>query len=120
LAEVIGDEIPTRISIPFKSDDSRILSGVWEASPGLSRWEFLDRGEVIHVLAQRGGVPSAFDRVLATRLGMAAIDSVVEGFWGTMVALKGTEIEHVSFEEALGKLKAVPQKRYAEAAFLFG
>jgi len=69
---------------------------------------------------QRGGVPSAFDRVLATRLGMAAIDSVVEGFWGTMVALKGTEIEHVSFEEALGKLKAVPQKRYAEAAFLFG
>lgn len=69
---------------------------------------------------QRGGVPSAFDRVLATRLGMAAIDSVVEGFWGTMVALKGTEIEHVSFEEALGKLKAVPLKRYDEAAFLFG
>jgi 6-phosphofructokinase 1 len=69
---------------------------------------------------QRGGVPSAFDRVLATRLGMAAIDSVVEGFWGTMVALKGTEIEHVSFEEALGKLKAVPQQRYNEAAVLFG
>jgi 6-phosphofructokinase 1 len=51
---------------------------------------------------------------------MAAIDSVVEGFWGTMVALKGTKIEHVTFEEALGMLKAVPQERYAEAAFLFG
>lgn len=69
---------------------------------------------------QRGGVPTAFDRVLATRLGMAAIDSVVDGVWGTMVALKGTEIEQVSFEEALGNLKAVSQKRYDEAAFLFG
>jgi 6-phosphofructokinase 1 len=51
---------------------------------------------------------------------MAAIDSVVAGYWGTMVALKGTEIEQVSFEEALGNLKAVPQKRYEEAAYLFG
>ena len=69
---------------------------------------------------ERGGVPSAFDRVLATRLGMAAIDSVVEGYWGTMVALKGTDIEHVGFQEALGKLKTVPQNRYDEAAVLFG
>ena len=69
---------------------------------------------------QRGGVPSAFDRVLATRLGMAAIDAVVEGLWGTMVALKGTEIEQVGFKEALGQLKSVPQKRYDEAAVLFG
>jgi len=69
---------------------------------------------------QRGGVPSAFDRVLATRLGMAAIGSVVEGYWGTMVALKGTDIEHVGFQEALGKLKTVPQNRYDEAAVLFG
>ncbi|RJT76513.1 ATP-dependent 6-phosphofructokinase [Arthrobacter cheniae] len=69
---------------------------------------------------QRGGVPSAFDRVLATRLGMAAIDAVVEDSWGTMVALRGTEILRVSFEEALGQLKSVPQERYDEAAVLFG
>ena len=69
---------------------------------------------------QRGGVPSALDRVLATRLGMAAIDSVVEGLWGTMVALNGTGIEHVGFQDALGQLKVVPQKRYDEAAVLFG
>jgi phosphofructokinase-like protein len=69
---------------------------------------------------QRGGVPSAFDRVLATRLGMAAVDAVVEDSWGTMVALRGTEIERVSFEEALGQLKSVPQERYDEAAVLFG
>jgi 6-phosphofructokinase 1 len=69
---------------------------------------------------QRGGTPSAYDRVLATRLGMAASDSVAEGRWGRMVALRGTEIEHVSFEEALGTLKVVPQNRYDEAAILFG
>ncbi|KHL01782.1 ATP-dependent 6-phosphofructokinase, partial [Sinomonas humi] len=69
---------------------------------------------------QRGGVPTAFDRVLATRLGMAAIDSVVEGRWGTMVSLNGTDIVHVGFEAALGRLKTVPQDRYDEARVLFG
>ncbi|BDZ48799.1 ATP-dependent 6-phosphofructokinase [Frondihabitans sucicola] len=69
---------------------------------------------------QRGGTPSAYDRVLATRLGMAASDSVLEGLWGRMVALRGTDIVHVSFEEALGTLKVVPQNRYDEAAILFG
>jgi 6-phosphofructokinase 1 len=69
---------------------------------------------------QRGGTPSAYDRVLATRLGMAASDSVTEGRWGRMVALRGTDIVHVSFEEALGSLKVVPQDRYDEAAILFG
>ncbi len=69
---------------------------------------------------QRGGTPSAFDRVLATRLGMASITAVNEQHWGRMVALRGTEIVHVPFEEALGKLKTVPQSRYDEAALLFG
>ena len=69
---------------------------------------------------QRGGTPTSYDRVLATRLGMAASDSVVEGRWGRMVALRGTDIVHVSFEEALDSLKVVPQHRYDEAAILFG
>jgi 6-phosphofructokinase 1 len=69
---------------------------------------------------KRGGTPSAFDRVLATRLGMAAMRSVVEGHWGRMVALRGTEIVHVPFSEALGTLKTVPEDRYEEAKVLFG
>ncbi|NQX11651.1 6-phosphofructokinase [Microbacteriaceae bacterium VKM Ac-2855] len=69
---------------------------------------------------QRGGTPSAFDRVLATRLGMAAIDSVVAEHWGRMVALQGTDIVHVAFADALGKLKTVPDSRYEEASILFG
>lgn len=69
---------------------------------------------------QRGGTPSAFDRVLATRLGMASLNSVLEGNWGQMVALRGTDIVHVPFEDALGKLKTVPDSRYDEARILFG
>jgi ATP-dependent phosphofructokinase / diphosphate-dependent phosphofructokinase len=69
---------------------------------------------------QRGGTPSAYDRVLATRLGMASIQAVNDGHWGRMVALRGTDIVHVPFAEALGKLKTVPQDRYDEAALLFG
>ncbi|MCU1558675.1 MAG: ATP-dependent 6-phosphofructokinase [Microbacteriaceae bacterium] len=69
---------------------------------------------------QRGGTPTAYDRVLATRYGMAAVDSVIHGDWGRMVSLRGTTITHVAFEDALGKLNTVPQSRYDEAAILFG
>ena len=69
---------------------------------------------------QRGGTPTAYDRVLATRYGMAAVTSVLEKHWGRMVALRGTQIVHVPFEDALGRLKTVPQSRYDEAAVLFG
>jgi ATP-dependent phosphofructokinase / diphosphate-dependent phosphofructokinase len=69
---------------------------------------------------QRGGVPSAFDRVLSTRLGMAATDAVAGKRWGDMVSLNGTDIAYVGFSSALGKLKTVPQHRYDEAVTLFG
>lgn len=69
---------------------------------------------------QRGGAPTAFDRVLATRLGMAAAESAANGLWGTMVSLRGTNIVNVGFEAALGRLKTVPEDRYREAAVLFG
>lgn len=49
-AEVLGAEIPVRSAIRFESEDGDVLSGVWEAQPGLSRWEFLERGEVILLL----------------------------------------------------------------------
>lgn len=70
--------------------------------------------------AQRGGVPSAYDRVLATRLGMAAVDAAIERRWGTMVALRGTAITSVSVAEATHTPNLVPPDRYAEASLLFG
>ncbi|MFW0791924.1 ATP-dependent 6-phosphofructokinase [Gordonia sp. CPCC 205333] len=69
---------------------------------------------------QRGGAPSAFDRVLATRLGMAVTDLVADGGWGQMVALHGTNIARVDFAEALADLKTVPAESYADYRQLFG
>jgi 6-phosphofructokinase 1 len=69
---------------------------------------------------QRGGTPSAFDRVLATRFGMSVVDLANNHEWGHMVALRGTEINTVNFSEALGALKTVPAERYDAAAMLFG
>ena len=69
---------------------------------------------------QRGGTPTAFDRVLATRLGLAAIDAVHEGSFGTMSALRGTRIELVPLAEAVAQLRTVPDDEYAAAEAFFG
>ena len=69
---------------------------------------------------QRGGTPTAFDRVLATRFGIHAIRAVVDGESGIMVALRGTEIVRVRIAEAVSQLKLVPPERYAEAEVFFG
>jgi ATP-dependent phosphofructokinase / diphosphate-dependent phosphofructokinase len=69
---------------------------------------------------QRGGTPSAFDRVLATRFGLHAIDAVHDRAFGQMVALRGTDIVRVPLEEATRELKTVPLERYAEVEVFFG
>ncbi len=69
---------------------------------------------------QRGGSPTAFDRVLATRFGLNAITAVHDGAWGTMVALQGTDIVRVPLQDATGVLKTVPLARYEEAKSFFG
>ena len=69
---------------------------------------------------QRGGTPSAFDRWLATRFGLQAIDAVAEGDFGTMMALRGTRIIRVPLIEGTGELKLVSPEEYAEAEVFFG
>jgi ATP-dependent phosphofructokinase / diphosphate-dependent phosphofructokinase len=69
---------------------------------------------------QRGGTPTAFDRVLATRFGLHAIDAANDGRWGMMTALRGTEIELVELKEATAELKTVPESLYSEAEVFFG
>ncbi|MDX2682558.1 6-phosphofructokinase [Streptomyces soliscabiei] len=69
---------------------------------------------------QRGGTPSAFDRWLATRFGLHAIDAVHEGDFGKMVALRGTDIVRVPIAEATARLKTVDPKLYAEVGVFFG
>jgi phosphofructokinase-like protein len=68
---------------------------------------------------QRGGTPTARDRVLATRFGLKAADLVHEGQFGQMAALRGDDIVAVSLEAATEKLKTVPLDWYETAKFTF-
>jgi 6-phosphofructokinase 1 len=69
---------------------------------------------------QRGGTPSSRDRWLATRFGLHAIDAVHDAAWGSMVALRGTDIVRVPLHEATDQLKTVPPELYAETEVFFG
>jgi len=69
---------------------------------------------------QRGGSPTARDRVLATRYGLKAADLVHEGKFGRMAALHGDAIVDVSLADATAELKTVPPDWYEVARAFFG
>jgi ATP-dependent phosphofructokinase / diphosphate-dependent phosphofructokinase len=84
-----------------------------------ARTGFETRATVLgHV--QRGGSPTAFDRVLATRLGLAAIDAAHDGQWGMMTALHATDIKLVSLADAVAEVRRVPVEEYERYGVLFG
>ena len=68
---------------------------------------------------QRGGTPSAFDRVLATRFGTAAVDAVNAGAFGQMVALHGPKIERVPIADAVAQLKTLDKDLFESVAEVF-
>jgi 6-phosphofructokinase 1 len=68
---------------------------------------------------QRGGAPSAYDRVLATRFGVKAAELVLAGRFGEMAALKGTTVEAVPLREAVSATKRLDLRYYAEASEFF-
>jgi ATP-dependent phosphofructokinase / diphosphate-dependent phosphofructokinase len=93
--------------------------GHWLEKEIEARTGFETRATVLgHV--QRGGTPTALDRVLATRFGLAAIDAAHERRWGTMPALHGTRIELVPLAEAVAELRTVPLEDYEAFGALFG
>lgn len=69
---------------------------------------------------QRGGEPTAFDRVLATRFGLAAVDAVAEGRFGKMVSLRGGHVKEVELSDETLAVKSVPEELYDAARALFG
>jgi phosphofructokinase-like protein len=69
---------------------------------------------------QRGGTPVAFDRVLATRFGVAAMDAVAAGRFGSMVAVRATEIVEVALADALHEPKLLDPQLYETAELFFG
>jgi ATP-dependent phosphofructokinase / diphosphate-dependent phosphofructokinase len=71
-----------------------------------------------HVL--RGGTPSAYDRVIATRFGVEAIDAAHEGDYGKMVALHGTDVVRIPIEQGVDRLKTVDGRLFETASVFFG
>jgi len=69
---------------------------------------------------QRGGSPTAFDRILATRFGIAAIDLIHKKTFGRMVAIQGNNIVSVPLKDVVGKRKTVDLKLYEIASVFFG
>lgn len=69
---------------------------------------------------QRGGTPTAYDRVLAARFGAAAVDAAAAGEWGQMVALAGENIVLADLAQAIGSVKLITAERYRRAAVCFG
>ena len=92
--------------------------GAWLAEEIERRTGFEARVTILgHI--QRGGTPSAFDRVLATRFGVAAVEAVHDGAYGTMVALRCGEIVRVPIAAAVAKSKTVDLDLYGEVAGVF-
>jgi ATP-dependent phosphofructokinase / diphosphate-dependent phosphofructokinase len=84
-----------------------------------ARTGFETRATVLgHV--QRGGTPTAFDRVLATRLGLAAIEAAHNGEWGMMAALHSTKVELIALADAVAEVRHVPVEEYRHFDVLFG
>ena len=69
---------------------------------------------------QRGGSPTAFDRMLGTRFGVAAVDLVHRGEFGKMVTLRGNEIGSIDLKEAISKAKRIGDELYDIAEVFFG
>ena len=74
---------------------------------------------VVPAHLQRGGEPTAFDRVLGTRLGVKVVELIDAGDFGKMAALKGSDIVGVPLADAVGELKTVPTERLAMATQFF-
>ncbi len=115
--------IPGTIELPDLGEDQwgnprlggigAIVAGEIEARTG-----FESRATVLgHV--QRGGTPTAYDRVLSTRYGIAAVDAVHDGDFGMMVALQSDQIVRVPLGEVAGRCKTVGPEMYEDVARYF-
>jgi 6-phosphofructokinase 1 len=97
------------------------LGGVGEGLAGeLKERTGIDTRHVVLGHLQRGGTPTAFDRILSTRYGLRAAEAVKNGEWGQMVALRGNDVVTVSLDEATAETKTVPGNLYRALQTFFG
>src|SRR5690349_3759714 len=111
--EVVGGETDAFGHVRLRGIGTRLESEIEE------RTGFETRATILgHI--QRGGTPTAFDRVLATRFGIASIDAASDGKWGVMTSLRGMKVEVVPLSEAVQQLRTVPPEEYDAASAFFG
>jgi ATP-dependent phosphofructokinase / diphosphate-dependent phosphofructokinase len=97
------------------------LGGVGEGLAGeLKERTGIDTRHVVLGHLQRGGTPTANDRILSTRYGLRAAEAVKSGEWGKMVALRGNDILTVDLSEATEETKTVPDDLYQDLRTFFG
>jgi len=97
------------------------LGGVGETLAGeIKERTGIDTRHVVLGHLQRGGTPTAYDRILSTRYGLKAAEAVKNGEWGQMVALRGNDIVTVSLDEATAETRTVPDDLYKDAETFFG
>ena len=97
------------------------LGGVaYQLAPHLERLTGFETRVTVLGHLQRGGTPTAYDRVLATRFGIKAADLVREGAWGTMVAARGTDMVAVPLADAVAEVRGVDPALYDAARTFFG
>lgn len=98
----------------------RRLGGVaWTIAPEIQRRTGFETRVVQIGHVQRGGTPNAYDRVLSTRYGLAAIDAVHEQAWGQMVVLRATKIARAPLTDAVGKTRTLDMALYHDVAEVF-
>lgn len=107
----------------YKGEDSlgfaRFGGVAYEIAPVLEELTGYETRVTVLGHLQRGGTPTAFDRVLATRLGLRAAELAMQQKSGLMVALRGDEIVGVDLKEACQEVRNLPQSRYDDAAWFF-
>jgi ATP-dependent phosphofructokinase / diphosphate-dependent phosphofructokinase len=108
-------------SDPFVDEFGHVkLGGISEVIAGLIEKRLgIETRSVTLGHLQRGGAPSAYDRVLATRFGIKAAELVIEGKFGQMAALKGNDIEVVPLSDAVAATKRLDMRYYLEAKEFF-
>jgi phosphofructokinase-like protein len=119
-AQAIGGGLVTKDETLDAFGHVRLAGVADRLAAELERRTGIESRSVVLGHLQRGGTPTAFDRVLGTRFGAAAFRAVEEREFGCMVALRGTDIVRVPLAAATGVLKTVPPERYAEARAFFG
>jgi ATP-dependent phosphofructokinase / diphosphate-dependent phosphofructokinase len=125
---VVAEDAHPHPDEPFLSDDacSRIyrhdrLGGIGEMlAMEIERCTEIQTRVTKLGYVQRGGSPTAFDRILATRFGIKAYELVSAQQWGVMVAIRGNKIVTVPLAEAVGELKRLDQDIYQIAEVFFG